>query len=213
MVKCWASLPLRRFIQWRAEVWGQRNQQCVRNRDRPGARHASEMVIWWNWELRILNGIVNGFFEEEEGEAERPGARVQRYRNSSLSEVSDPEQWRSYHHFDESSSESEAVATDEQGRTRYNIWGDVGAQEVPAEEGHGRDVSHSEPDAEPDEYHELRTARESALRVAMERQMDAFERGDVEAEILYERQVNFLSCFDAPHRIDSICMTFGSLTV
>lgn len=157
-------------------------------RDRPGARLASERVIWWNQELRILNGIVYGFFEEED-EPEGAEARSFRYRNSSLEEVSDPEEWRGYHHFDDSPTDSEN-GTPEEPRGQFNIWGNVGGQG----EQHGREASHSEPDGEPDEYHDLRVARESALRLAMARHLDALDRGDVEDEIFYENQVTYLNC-------------------
>ena len=192
VVKCVMSPWFRRWSQRRAEVWSQRRQQCVRTQNRQGARYASEMVIWWNQQLRILNGIVYGFFEEEQGEDE--AARQFRYRNSSLSEVSDQEEWMGYHHF-ESDDSPNGSENDGAGNTgRFNIWGDGGAQERPATSGsHGPDASGSEPDGEPDVFHELQVGRESALQAVMELYLSAVDRGDVENEVHFENQLNAIN--------------------
>ena len=116
-------------------MWSQRRQRCVSARDRPGAREASERVTWWNQELRILNAVVYNFFDatprgEPSEDEESEDTRAERYRGATMSEVSDPEEWMSYHHHYEGMSPSEGGAEDTDTVTtmpgRFNIWNDPG---------------------------------------------------------------------------------------
>lgn len=188
VVKCWTLLPLRRFIKWRAEVWSQRRQRSVSARDRPGARLASERVIWWNQELRILNGRVYGFFEEGD-EPEGEEARRCRYRNSSLSEVSDPDEWMGYDHFEESQLKVTMEVQMNQGKQgsisgeMLEIKEDQVEQMIVEEKLHTLNLMVNLMNIR---YHDLTVARESAVRSAMESHLDALDRGDVEEEIFYE---------------------------
>ena len=177
VIKCLLSPLLRRFIEWRARVWSQRRQRCVSARDRFGAREASERVIWWNQELRILDAVVFNFFEEEENK----DTRAQRYRGATLSEVSDPEEWMSHHHF-EGSSPSEGEAEDTDAVTtmpgRFNIWNDPGPPRREEEDPAVREMVH---------------ARDSALSTAWERYHQAVEDGNQEGQYDYMRPIDFLT--------------------
>ena len=168
-------------------MWSQRRPRCVSARDRPGAREASERIIWWNQELRILNAVVYNFLDatprgEPSEDEESEDTRTRRYLGATLSEVSDPEEWMSHHHHDyEGSSPSEGEAEDTDATTtipgRFNVWNDPGPlreEDDPAV----RDMVH---------------ARNSALSTAWERYHRAVDDGNQEGQDHYMREIDFLT--------------------
>ena len=87
------------LLQWYSEEkikhWQKECQKCFDVKDRNGVKHAQEMMISWRHCLRVLQGIVHGFFDEP---GESVADRRQHYQNSSLSECSSPSFWQEVHH-------------------------------------------------------------------------------------------------------------------
>ncbi len=62
---------------------------------------------------RGLDGLVNGFWDEEDFRAETPDEKRQRYMRSELCEVSEPVYWQLLHHDSSSTSSSDGESPPE----------------------------------------------------------------------------------------------------
>ena len=94
------SFNAHHVLEWygekRIKHWRKERQKCCDVKDRDGIKHAQEMMISWRHYLRVLQGIVHNFCDEEPGES--AADRLRRYQDCSLSECSDPSYWPEVYH-------------------------------------------------------------------------------------------------------------------
>ena len=96
ILQCMGHHLLEWYCEKKIKHWQRECQKCFDVKGRDGIKHAQEMMISWRHYLRVLQGIVHGFFDEEPSESAPD--RLQRYQNSSLTECSSPSFWQEVHH-------------------------------------------------------------------------------------------------------------------
>ena len=64
-------------------------------KDKQGITHAQNMAIGWREYLRVLQAIVHNMFEEQPESADD---KLFRYKNTDMSECSDPDYWHWVHY-------------------------------------------------------------------------------------------------------------------
>ena len=97
VIQCMGHHVLEWYGERKIKEWEKECQKSFEAKDKQGIRYAQNRMISWRDYLRMLQGIVHNFFDEEEP-GESGDQRLQRYQNCSLSECSDPEFWQSVHH-------------------------------------------------------------------------------------------------------------------
>ena len=95
ILQCMVHRPLFWYGEKRIKHWENEHQICFDMQDRDGIMHAQGQMIGWREYLRILHSIVYNFFDEEVPES--ADDKLQRYKNSSVSECSDPDYWHWVH--------------------------------------------------------------------------------------------------------------------
>ena len=95
ILQCMVHRPLFWYGEKRIKHWENEHQICFDMQDRDGIMHAQGQMIGWREYLRIWHSIVYNFFDEEVPES--ADDKLQRDKNSSMSECSDPDYWHWVH--------------------------------------------------------------------------------------------------------------------
>ena len=82
------------------------HQRLLQLKDKAGIMFIQNRMISLYESRRALDGLVNGFWDEEDLRAETPDEKRRRYLESELCEVSDPEYWQLLRHDSSSTSSS-----------------------------------------------------------------------------------------------------------
>ena len=82
ILQCMGHHVLEWYGEKRIKHWRKERQKCCDVKDRDGIKHAQEMMISWRHYLRVLQGIVHNFCDEEPGES--AADRLRRYQDCSL---------------------------------------------------------------------------------------------------------------------------------
>ena len=98
---------LYKWIEVRYQWLRQEHQHLLELKDRVGILDVQNRMISLHESKRALDGIVNGFWDEESSRMETHEEKTQRYLRSELCECSEPEYWQLLHHGSKCDSVSE----------------------------------------------------------------------------------------------------------
>ena len=113
VVMCLGSPLMYKWIDIRLQWLRNEHQRLLKLKDKVGIMFVQNRMISLYESKRALDGLVNGFWDEEHIRAETPDEKRIRYLDSELCEVSEPEYWQLLHHESSSTSSSESESSPE----------------------------------------------------------------------------------------------------
>ena len=95
VLQCMFHQPLTWYGERQIKYWHKERQRFYDMKDKQGITRAQNMAIGWREYLRVLQAIVHNMFEEQPESADD---KLFRYKNTGMSECSDPDYWHWVHY-------------------------------------------------------------------------------------------------------------------